>query len=125
MRVSGRQSSEAAGASHTVNAVVYQDGGAWIAQALEFNVMAQARSASEAVKRLELAFASEVSIARDLGREPLSGLGPAPRRFWEMFEQATFTIPREKERFSVELNGSSSTESSVHLVARRSGSIAA
>ena len=86
-------------AAFNVNAVVYQEGESWIAQVLEYDVVARADNLPSLHYELERVLAGYASAYAEEGLEPFQGLGPAPRRFWRMWETATLTVDAEELPF--------------------------
>lgn len=85
-----------------ISAVLYQEGGFWIAQGLEYDVTAQASSLPDLHEKFAMKIATEISISLDLGREPLEGVAPAPKFFWQMFSDAKITVSAEAPPVRVE-----------------------
>lgn len=78
---------------HTINisAVVWREGDTWVAQGVEYDIVAHATD----VLKLPQAFADAVvenaCITMHLGRQPLEGIDEAPQRFRRMFDEASGT----------------------------------
>jgi len=75
-----------------ISAILYEDGGHWIAQGLEYDITAQATSLTDLPQRFAMKVVAEVAISLDLERKPLEGLGEAPTMFWRMFEKASVDL---------------------------------
>ncbi|HLQ88730.1 MAG TPA: hypothetical protein VK148_01695 [Xanthobacteraceae bacterium] len=72
-----------------VSVVLYPEDGFWIAQGVQFDITARGRSPIEASERFNDKFGAELVMSIELGdNEPLAGVGPAPKEFWEMYENA-------------------------------------
>jgi hypothetical protein len=71
-----------------VSAVAYQVGDQWVAQCLEYDIAAFAKSLTELPRAFERAMAANMCVNADLGRDALEGIPAAPSRFRELFEQA-------------------------------------
>lgn len=72
--------------------VVFREGDSWIAQCLEHDICSQASSVTELHTRFVRTLFANVAVCIELGREPLQGIGAAPRRYWDMFEQSTIEL---------------------------------
>ena len=64
--------------------IVPQSGGYWIAQCLEYDIMAQGVSAEEAERLWKETLYSHVRVAGKLGKMPLEDIGKAPPEYWEL-----------------------------------------
>lgn len=59
----------------------------WIAQALEYDIAAQARTAELARQEFIRVLRARIEISQKMGIQPLSDLPQAPQLFFEMFDQ--------------------------------------
>lgn len=80
-----------------VRVVVFEEGEYYIAQCLEYDICTQAKSLKELQKRFALNFFSNIAVCLELGRAPLAGIPKAPKRYWEMFENAQFEVKARDE----------------------------
>ena len=71
-----------------VNAIVYEEEGVWIAQGVEFDIIAHAKDVGSLSDAFQRAILENILITQHLGRAPLQGIGPAPEKFRSMFESA-------------------------------------
>ncbi len=72
-----------------VSVILYPEDGLWIAQGVQFDITARGRTPIEASERFNDKFGAELVMSIELGDpEPLAGIGPAPREFWNMYENA-------------------------------------
>ena len=71
-----------------VSVLLYEEEGFWIAQGMQFDITARGRSPTEASERFNDKFGAELVISTEVGEEPLAGVGPAPKEFWEMYKRA-------------------------------------
>lgn len=69
--------------------LIVRDSGLWIARFLQHDIVAQGESLAEAVNALMDVFYSQISIDLREGREPLCGIGPAPRLYWDLAGSAS------------------------------------
>jgi hypothetical protein len=73
---------------HFFHVVFFQDRGWWVAQCLERNLAAAARDLRELPSKLEAVLKVQIEADQEAGIEPFSALPQAPRRFWQMFQNA-------------------------------------
>jgi len=66
--------------------VVYREGPAWIAQCLEHDIAAQAQTAHDLRERFDRTLVREADYTRRIHGEAFAGIGPAPQRFFDLFE---------------------------------------
>ena len=71
-----------------LSVLVYQQGGLWIAQCVEFDIAAQDSSVAKAVEAFQWVFYSHVLLDDQKGRERLSTVPPSPSHFGELFKNA-------------------------------------
>lgn len=71
-----------------VNAVAYQEGDVWVVQGVNYDITTHTRDADKIVEALVKAVTENACISQALGREPLEGIKPAPKKFQKMFDQA-------------------------------------
>lgn len=71
-----------------IRAVAYREGDAWIVQGIEYDIAAHAWDPADLPAAFMRAVIDNVVITESLGRAPLEGIKPAPRRFEEMFNAA-------------------------------------
>ena len=68
-----------------MHVLVLCEDGIWVAQALEHDIAAQGSSTKEAINALGMMILAEVRYDKIAGREPLSRIGRAPLKFWNLF----------------------------------------
>ncbi len=85
--------------SFQISAVLFEEGGWWAAQCLEYDIAAQARTLADLRYELERVLLSHVVVATELGRAPFEGLGPAPQRFWDMYAASSMRIESDELPF--------------------------
>lgn len=71
----------------SVQVLVLREGDVWVAQCLEYDIAAQGATLPEVKKALERTFIGQMMVDAHLGQEPLDNIPPAPREYWEKFEQ--------------------------------------
>jgi hypothetical protein len=75
--------------SLSIRAVVFQDGGAWIAQCLEYDLCTSAKDRKELIRKLASQLRLQIVLDLANGKRPFQGLPRAPQRFWEMYSGST------------------------------------
>lgn len=71
-----------------IRAILFQEIGWWVAQCLEYDIAVQARTKEALLHELERILIGYILVGQKKGRLPFQGMPPAPRRYWEMYEQA-------------------------------------
>lgn len=71
-----------------IRVVLFTEGEWQVAQCLDIDIAAQARSERDLYYELGRILVGRVLAARELGVEPFASLPPAPRRYWDMFFKA-------------------------------------
>ncbi len=89
------------------NAVFYQEGPCWIGQVLEHDITVQAKALPDLKGCLLAKVTAEIAICKDLGEKTLGAIGPAPKRFWDMFHEASMTVSANPEIAVADRNNSS------------------
>ncbi len=64
------------------------EGTAWVAQCLEHDIAAQGDTIDEALDAFEAVLTGQIIADHEAGREPLSGIAPAPDYYFEHFRRA-------------------------------------
>jgi len=86
-----------------INAVAYQEGDAWVAQGIEYDIVAHASDVLSLPDAFSRAVVENICITQHLGRAPLQGVKPAPQRFLDLFEAATVEVRPTKQRANAEV----------------------
>jgi len=68
--------------------LVLREGALTVARCLEYDIVAQGQSVDEALRAWAEVFAGQIIIDARAGREPLAQVGPAPERFFELYQRA-------------------------------------
>jgi hypothetical protein len=69
-----------------VSVYLYESGGTWIAQGLEYDIVASGPTSDEASKNFNQKFGAELAISMEMGDpSPLSGVPRAPQEFWDRY----------------------------------------
>src|SRR5947209_10023256 len=75
--------------SLSIRAVVFQEGGRWIAQCLEYDLCTSAKDRRELTRKLSSQLRLQMMLDLAKGKRPFQDLPRAPRRFWEMYSSST------------------------------------
>lgn len=81
-----------------INAIAYREGDAWIAQGIEYDIVAFANDVLKLPNAFSRAVLENICITEHLGRQPLEGVKPAPSRFQVMFDAAEVEFRETKPR---------------------------
>ncbi len=72
--------------TQTIRVIVFQDGGLWVAQCLEYDIGAQAQDVDTLMSRFEVTFKTELKESMVRHGKPLAGIDRAPERFHRMWD---------------------------------------
>lgn len=81
-----------------INAVAFKEGDAWVAQGIEYDIVAHAYDVLALPDAFARAVMENVCITEHLGRKPLEGIKAAPAHFVEMFETADVEFRATKSK---------------------------
>ncbi len=70
----------------TLNALVFQEEGLWVAQCLEHDLVSCAETLQELPGELERQVRGVVAADLEAGRRPFAAFEPAPPRYWALFD---------------------------------------
>jgi hypothetical protein len=79
-----------------VSVVAFQDGDVWVAQCVEYDIAAFAKSLAELPKAFERAVAANLCVNADLGQNGMDGIPAAPERYRVLFDAADMTLTSRK-----------------------------
>jgi hypothetical protein len=86
-----------------INAIAYREGEAWIAQGIEYDIVAQASDVISLPDAFTRAVMENILITEQLGRKPLEGIKPAPSHFHAMFDIAKIEVRATNQSGSTEV----------------------
>lgn len=66
----------------------------WSAQCLEHDIATQAETLKDLFYEMERMLVSHMAQAAEEGSEPFAGIGPAPEKYWKIFEQSQIHMER-------------------------------
>jgi hypothetical protein len=76
----------------SIRVVVFQDGGKWVGQCLEYDIGAQADTIDALNDRLQVVLKAELKESLDRHGTPFGGIDPAPARFQHMWERRARSV---------------------------------
>jgi hypothetical protein len=76
----------------SINVLAYQEGEAWVAQCVEYDIYARAPTLPELPDYLGRAIAVNVCINSEFGRIGLNGIPAAPQKIQDAFKRAKMQI---------------------------------
>jgi hypothetical protein len=82
--------------TYTIRVLVQQKDGAFIAQCLEYDIAAQAKTLPDLYYEVERLLIGRCVVAKERGSEPFEGLKPAPAHYWQLFDRAPFHVSRDR-----------------------------
>ncbi len=71
-----------------IHAVVCESRGYWVAHCLEYYIVSVTERLEDLPNELLEQILEQIEADRECGMEPLSGFKPAPKKYWDMFEEA-------------------------------------
>jgi len=74
---------------HKIHVVVFRNGEWLIAQCLEHYIATQAHDVKELLHEVKRILSAHIPVAEQDGSEPFAKNPKAPRRFWQMYKDAT------------------------------------
>jgi len=80
-------------AEYKLRVIVFREGDWWVAQILEHNLATAARSLDLIPAELERFLAVQIVGSLESGIKPFEDLPPAPKRFWDLYDQAAEVVP--------------------------------
>ena len=84
---------------------IQEDDGQWSAQCLEYDIVAQAKKFIELQYEFEKTLMAYLVLSEAEGYDVLEKLGPAPKEFWDLWEQheaSELQFSLEKENIHTE-----------------------
>ena len=83
----------------TISVLAFQEGEWWSAQCLQYDVAAQAKSLPDLFYELERTLMGYFVVATELGETPFAGIGPAPQKFWDIFQESPIRVEHTRMPF--------------------------
>ena len=82
-----------------LNILLLQEAQIWVAQCLDYDIVAHGKTIPDAMSSFERVFAGQVVLDVEDGKAPLDDILPAPIEYWKLFENALRIA--DKKRFNV------------------------
>ncbi len=73
------------GTDYILQVLLYKKEDWWIAQCLEYDITAQAKTLEDVQYELSRLFIFRFIACKEEGIDPLESLPPAPQKFWDMY----------------------------------------
>jgi hypothetical protein len=105
---------------HNLHAVLFPEGGWWIAQVVEYNLATAARRLEDLPDELERFLTVQIVGTFEAGVEPFCDLPAAPVRFRDLYAEAARSV--EPERRLLRLPAEVPIRASVEMVVAQSSS---
>lgn len=86
-----------------INAIAFREGESWIAQGIEYDIVAQASDVISLPDAFGRAVMENILITDHLGRKPLEGIKSAPLHFHEMYKTAKVEVRATNQTGSTEV----------------------
>ena len=83
-----------------ISVVVFQEQGSWVAQGLEFDFTAQAKSINDVLYKFQEELVLHICTCKENHIEPFSKIKEAPRYYWRLYAKA-FKVQISKEQKKV------------------------
>jgi predicted RNase H-like HicB family nuclease len=78
-----------------IRAVLFREGEWWVAQCLEYDIAAQAKSVKDLVYEFQRALVGHIVVSLQEGLKPFATLPKPPKRFLAMFEEGVRLQPED------------------------------
>jgi hypothetical protein len=76
----------------SVNVLIFRDCEWWVAQCLEYDIAAQARTIKDVEYEFQRVFIGRIAAAKQLGIGPFEGISPAPKEYHKVVEDTDKTL---------------------------------
>jgi hypothetical protein len=87
-----------------VHAVAFKEGETWVAQGIEYDIVAHSREVTALPQAFMRAVLENILITEHLGRRPLEGIKAAPQRFRDLLDDAITEMTPVKKDPRVEVS---------------------
>lgn len=77
-----------------IKAVVFKDGDWWIAQCLEHDIAAQAKTPKDLAYEIQRALIGHFIVSKQEGLIPFENLPKAPEKYWQLFANSLQLSPK-------------------------------
>lgn len=85
--------------------VIFQEGNWLCARCLEYDIGTQARTQEALLRDLGRMIAGHIALSIRNGLKPFASVGPAPKKYWEMFKRSKISLPLKHAAYSIPERG--------------------
>jgi hypothetical protein len=78
-----------------LNLLIFKDCDWWVAQCLEYDIAAQARTLKDVQYEIQRVIIGRIAAAKQLGTDPFEDIPPAPEEYHRIFKDADKTLRLE------------------------------
>ena len=75
-----------------MSVLIFKESGWWVAQCLEYDIAAQARTLKDVQYEFQRVFLGRIFAAQELGIDPFEGIPPAPDEYRRIVKDASKTL---------------------------------
>ena len=76
-----------------IKAVVFKEGDWWVAQCLEHDIAAQAKTPKDLAYEIQRAIIGHIIVSKEEGLTPFEDLPRAPEKYWQLFTNSLQLSP--------------------------------
>ena len=69
--------------------LIHVENDIWIAHCLDYDIASQGKGIDSALDSLENVMIGQMILDKENGHEPLARPGPAPQRYWDLYDKGT------------------------------------
>jgi hypothetical protein len=84
-----------------VQTVIFKEGDWWVAQCLEYDIAAQARTIKDLTYEIQRVLVGHMVACKQEGITPFSNLPKAPEKYWQMFQDGLAVSPPSNIDFRI------------------------
>jgi hypothetical protein len=85
--------------------VIFQEGTWRCARCLEYDIGTQARTQEALLRDLTRMIVGHIALSIRHGLRPFATVGPAPKKYWEMFKRSKLSLPLTPPAFRIQERG--------------------
>ena len=72
----------------TLRVLCYEGESCWIAQLLEYDIVAQSKTQDDLQEAIEHAILSHIVVSLENKQVPFENINPAPKKYWDMYKKS-------------------------------------
>ncbi len=84
---------------YTLSVLLWQEDNLWLAQCLQYDIAAQAKTLGDLRYELERILVGHLVISAENGAEPFEDIPPAPTEFWQKYLKANMRLQADTMPF--------------------------